>query len=101
MQKVILARGLLRHPRLVLASQPTRGLDVGATAEVHRRLLDARRGGAAIILISEDLDELLALSDRIAVMTRGRLLPPEPVETLTLEALGLRMAGQASEGEAA
>ncbi len=101
MQKVILARGLLRHPKFVLADQPTRGLDVGATAEVHRRLLDARRAGAAIVLISEDLDELLALCDRIAVMTGGRLLAPEPVETLTLEALGLLMAGQAQDGEAA
>jgi general nucleoside transport system ATP-binding protein len=67
---------------------------------VHRRLVEARRRGAAVVLISEDLDELLALSDRIAVMTRGRLLPPEPVERITLEALGLRMAGQATESEA-
>ena len=72
-QKVILARVLDREPRLVLANQPTRGLDVGATAEVHRRLLDARERGAGILLISEDLDELLALSDRIAVIARGRL----------------------------
>ena len=63
---------------LILANQPTRGLDVGATAEVHRRLLEARRRGAAILLISEDLDELLALSDRIAVMTGGRLSRRSP-----------------------
>ena len=61
-----------REPRLVLANQPTRGLDVGATAEVHRRLLEARERGVAVVLISEDLDELLALSDRIAVIARGR-----------------------------
>jgi simple sugar transport system ATP-binding protein len=96
-QKVILARELGREPRLVLANQPSRGLDVGATADVHRRLLDARRQGAAVVLISEDLDELLALSDRIAVLTQGRLSPAEPVESLTLERLGLLMAGHTEE----
>ena len=71
-QKLILARVLGREPRLVLANQPTRGLDVGAAAEVHRRLLEARaRGAGVILLISEDLDELFALSDRIAVITAG------------------------------
>jgi simple sugar transport system ATP-binding protein len=100
-QKVILARGLSRKPRLVLANQPTRGLDIGATAEVHRRLLEARRRGGAIVLISEDLDELLALSDRIAVMSRGRLSPAEPVERLTRERIGLLMAGQGMEDQAA
>ena len=72
-QKLILARVLDRKPRLVLANQPTRGLDIGAQTEVHRRLLAAREAGVGVILISEDLDELTALSDRIAVMTGGRL----------------------------
>jgi simple sugar transport system ATP-binding protein len=97
-QKVILARVLDRKPRLVLANQPTRGLDIGATADVHRRLLDARERGAGVLLISEDLDELLALSDRIAVLAGGRLSPAEAVETLTLERLGLMMAGQGGPG---
>ncbi len=92
-QKVILARVLDRSPRLILANQPTRGLDIGAAAAVHRRLLSARERGAGIVLISEDIDELLGLSDRIGVMARGRLSPPEPVETLTLERLGLLMGG--------
>jgi general nucleoside transport system ATP-binding protein len=92
-QKVILARELGRDPKLVLANQPTRGLDVGATAEVHRRLLEARGRGTAVMLISEDLDELLALSDRIGVMAQGTLSDLEPVETLSLERLGLLMAG--------
>ena len=65
-------------PRLILADQPTRGLDVGAVAFVHGRLLDARRRGAGIVLISEDLDELLRLSDRVAVMHRGRLSETMP-----------------------
>jgi ABC-type uncharacterized transport system ATPase subunit len=94
-QKVILARVFERRPRVVLANQPTRGLDIGATAEVHRRLLEARERGVAIVLLSEDLDELLALSDRVAVMVAGRLSAPQPVETLTLERLGLMMAGHA------
>jgi simple sugar transport system ATP-binding protein len=94
-QKVILARVFERAPRVVLASQPTRGLDIGAAAEVHRRLLDARQRGVGIVLISEDLDELLALSDRIAVMVAGRLGTPHRVEDLTLERLGLMMAGHA------
>ena len=94
-QKVILARVFERAPRVVLANQPTRGLDVGATAEVHRRLLEARARGVAIVLISEDLDELLALSDRVAVIARGALSPPLAVESVTKEQLGLMMAGHA------
>jgi len=94
-QKVILARVLDRAPKLVLANQPSRGLDVGATEEVHRRLLEARARGAGILLISEDLDELLALSDRVAVMARGQLSEPEPTERVTIERLGLMMAGPA------
>ena len=94
-QKVILARVFERNPRVVLANQPTRGLDVGAISEVHRRLLEARERGVAIVLISEDLDELLALSDRVAVIARGALSSPLPVESVTKERLGLMMAGHA------
>ncbi|MFO1070545.1 MAG: hypothetical protein U1E14_18665 [Geminicoccaceae bacterium] len=94
MQKLILGRVMAPQPRLILANQPTRGLDVGAVAYVHDRLLEARGDGAAVVLISEDLDELLALSDRIAVMYRGRLSRPEPTGRLTLARLGLMMAGQ-------
>ena len=93
MQKAILARALDGEPRLVLANQPTRGLDVGAVAEVHRRLLAARLRGAAIVLITEDLDELFALADRIAVMFRSRLTEPCAAEDVTLKRLGLMMAG--------
>ncbi len=76
MQKLILGRVMSKQPRLVLANQPTRGLDVGAVAYVHEQLLAARSRGAGLLLISEDLDELLALSDRICVMFRGRLSAP-------------------------
>jgi simple sugar transport system ATP-binding protein len=94
MQKVILARVLDRAPKIVLANQPSRGLDVQATSQVHRRLLEARDRGAAIVLISEDLDELFTLSDRIAAIHHGHLTTALPVEALDVRAVGLMMAGQ-------
>jgi simple sugar transport system ATP-binding protein len=98
LQKVILGRVLTRRPRFLLACQPTRGLDVGAVAEIHRRLLDARAEGAAILLISEDLDEILALSDRVAVIHAGRLTEPTAREAVDIRRIGLLMTG---DGEAA
>lgn len=94
MQKLILGRILSVKPRLIVANQPTRGLDVGAIAYVHGRLLEARENGAGILLISEDLDEVLALADRIAVVYRGRLSQPRPASEVTVRELGLLMAGQ-------
>ncbi len=92
-QKMILARVFERSPKLILANQPTRGLDMGAAAEVARRLLEARSRGAAIILISEDLDEILSLSDRIMVIHDGELVE---ADTRDRETLGLMMAGEAA-----
>jgi simple sugar transport system ATP-binding protein len=97
MQKLILGRVMANTPRVVLANQPTRGLDVGAVSYVHEQLLAARKRGAAILLISEDLDELLALADHIAVMHRGSLSAPMPREKVTVQRLGLMMAGQGFE----
>ena len=97
-QKLILARALSRDPKLILANQPTRGLDEGAIAYVHERLLAARRGGAGILLITEDLDELMALADRVAVMYRGGLSKSLAVGEVTVPELGLMMAGQGAEG---
>jgi ABC-type uncharacterized transport system ATPase subunit len=96
-QKVVLARELSRAPRVVIAAQPTRGLDIGATEYVRIQLLEQRRGGAAIMLISEDLDEILALSDRIAVIYEGRIMDILPRENATPARLGLLMAGVYSE----
>jgi general nucleoside transport system ATP-binding protein len=73
-QKLILAREFSRRPSIIVAHSPTRGLDVRACAAVHGRLLAARDAGAAVVLISEDLDEVLGISDRIGVMTRGRIV---------------------------
>jgi simple sugar transport system ATP-binding protein len=93
MQKLILGRTLSENPSLIVASQPTRGLDIGAVTYVQERLLEARAAGAAVILISEDLDEILDLCDRVAVMHRGRLSPPLPRAEATVARLGLLMAG--------
>jgi simple sugar transport system ATP-binding protein len=92
-QKLLLARELSGEPRVIVAVHPTRGVDVGATETIHRLLREQRRRGAAILLISEDLDELLALSDRIAVLYGGRLMGTVPIAEADPEHLGLLMAG--------
>jgi simple sugar transport system ATP-binding protein len=93
MQKLILGRNLAGSPRLILANQPTRGLDEGAIAAVHAELLAARGRGAAILLISEDLDEVLGLADRIQAIVRGRLSEPVAAEAADARRIGLMMAG--------
>jgi simple sugar transport system ATP-binding protein len=107
LQKLILGRALTgAHyresvPLLIVAHQPTWGLDVGAVAAVHRRLLDACAAGAGVLLISEDLDEILALADRIAVMTRGQLTAARPRAAWSAAQLGLAMGGTAAHAPAA
>jgi simple sugar transport system ATP-binding protein len=91
-QKLILARELSRQPKLLVASQPTRGVDIGATEYIHKRLIEQRNQGTAILLISEDLDEVLALADRIAVMYEGEIVGIVPPNT-PVDDLGLMMAG--------
>ncbi|MEM5528269.1 ABC transporter ATP-binding protein [Gammaproteobacteria bacterium AS21] len=93
MQKLILARVLSQQPELIIANQPIRGLDVGAIANVHERLLAARRAGACVILITEDLDELLSISDRVAVMCHGELSPIYNADQITKTQLGSLMSG--------
>lgn len=92
-QKVIVARELARDIRLIIVSQPTRGLDVASIEYVHRRLVAARDGGAAVLLISAELDEAMQLADRILVMYRGRLVGPYEQADVTREQVGLLMAG--------
>jgi ABC-type uncharacterized transport system ATPase subunit len=92
-QKVVLARELSRKPRAIIAAQPTRGLDIGATEYVHDQLLQQRAEGTAILLISEDLDEILAMSDRIAVIYEGQIMGIVKRGEATPEQLGLLMAG--------
>ncbi len=92
-QKLILARELSRRPKVLIASQPTRGVDIGASEYIHQRLLEQRLTGTATLLISEDLDEIRALSDRIAVIYEGRIIGVVSTEEASLEQLGLMMAG--------
>jgi general nucleoside transport system ATP-binding protein len=91
-QKIIVARELATDPRVLLAAQPTRGVDIGAIEFIHRRLITERDGGAAILLVSAELDEVRSLSDRIAVMYEGRIVSFEPPDAPE-EHLGLLMTG--------
>lgn len=92
-QKVVLARELSSHPKVIVAANPTRGLDVGATESVRELLLKAAAEGVGILLISEDLDEVLALADRIAVIYEGRVAGVMPREEADVQHIGLMMAG--------
>ncbi len=92
-QKVIVARELSRPIKLLIASQPTRGLDVGSIEYIHHRIIEKRADGCAVLLVSPELDEILALSDRIAVMYRGRVAAIVDAAHATKEYLGLLMAG--------
>jgi len=94
MQKLILGRNLRERPRILVAAQPARGLDEGAVAAVHGRILEARRQGTAVLLISEDLDEVIALADRIQAIVGGQLSSPIDAEEADARLLGLMMAGE-------
>ncbi len=94
-QKLIMARELSRRPLVLIAAQPTRGVDISSTAYIHERLIAQRESGTAILLISEDLEEICALSDRIAVIYEGRIMGVVRRGEATREALGLMMAGVA------
>ena len=91
-QKVVLARELSRPLAALVASQPTRGVDVGAIEFLHSRLVAERDRGTAVLIVSTELDEVAALADRVAVMYRGRVVGVVPPDT-SREALGLMMAG--------
>jgi general nucleoside transport system ATP-binding protein len=92
-QRLLVGREVFGKPRLLVAVHPTRGLDVAATEEVRRNLLAAREEGLGVLLVVEDLDELLALSDRVVVMYEGRLIDEFPADAVSRDTLGLRMAG--------
>ena len=92
-QKVIVAREFSRHIDLLIASQPTRGLDVGSIEFIHRQIIRMRDAGAGILLVSSELDEVLSLADRVAVMFEGRIIDILPIEEADRDTVGLRMAG--------
>jgi len=93
LQKIILARELSQNPICVIASSPSRGLDVGAMAYVHKRLIDLRQRGAGVLMISEDLDEIFNVSDRIAVIFRGKIVGVFNTNEVNKDKIGLLMAG--------
>jgi ABC-type uncharacterized transport system ATPase subunit len=100
-QKVIVARELSRPVRLLLANQPTRGLDVGSIEYIHSQIVDVRDKGAAVLLVSAELDEIMSLSDRIAVMYHGQIVATLNAKDATREGLGLLMAGSSAAAEGA
>jgi simple sugar transport system ATP-binding protein len=92
-QKLILARELSARPRVLVTAQPTRGVDVGAARYIHERLVEQRDAGTAILVVSEDLDEVLSLADRVLVVYEGEIIREVEPRASTREALGLLMAG--------
>ncbi|MBL8157671.1 MAG: ATP-binding cassette domain-containing protein, partial [Anaerolineae bacterium] len=91
-QKVILARALWRRPTVLIAMQPTRGLDVGAASFIHKRLVEARDQGCALLIVSSELDEIIALSDVISVIYEGRIVETRPTAETNLNRIGFLMA---------
>lgn len=94
LQKLLVGREVAEDPKIIIAAYPVHGLDVGAINSIHKILLEERQKGKAILLISEDIDELFALSDRIAVLYSGKLSAPIPIEQATVDNIGLLMVGQ-------
>ena len=92
-QKVIVAREFSQPVKLLIANQPTRGIDVGSIEFIHNQIIEQRDNGSAVLLVSAELDEIMSLSDRIAVMFDGRIVKTLPIEEATRERLGLLMAG--------
>lgn len=100
LQKFIMGREIMQDPDILVASQPTWGVDAGAASEIHEAIIELARNGAAILVISQDLDELFTIADSIAVISEGTLSEITPVEELTVEKIGLRM-GEKSKQEVA
>ena len=101
LQKFIVGREIMLKPKLMIVAQPTWGVDVGASAVLRQALLDLSRNGVAIVLISEELEELFEISDRIAVLAQGRLSVAQPKSATTAESVGMKMSGLFDESAAA
>jgi ABC-type uncharacterized transport system ATPase subunit len=93
LQRFIVGREILQQPGILVVAQPTWGLDAGAAASIRQALLDLADKGAAVVVISQDLDELMEMADHIAVIANGRLSPPRPVAEVIVAELGLLMGG--------
>jgi len=101
LQKFIIGREILQQPGALVVAQPTWGLDAAAVATVQQSLIDLARNGCAVVIISQDLDELLALSDCIAVIHGGRLSAPQPTDAVSVDAIGLMMGRVVGDQEVA
>ena len=101
LQKFIVGREILQSPQLLIVSQPTWGVDAGAAAAIHEQIQRLISAGAGALVISQDLDEIFALSDRIAVISQGTLSPPRPAGEVTTEQVGLLMGASRSISETA
>jgi len=93
LQKFVVGREIDRSPGILVVNQPTWGVDAGAARTIRQALVDLARAGAAVLMISQDLDEIFEISDRIAVLSGGRLSPAYPVETMTADRIGMLMGG--------
>ncbi len=93
LQKFVVGREILQRPEVLVVNQPTWGVDAAAAAAIRQALLDLASDGAAIIVISQDLDELVEIADRFAALNEGRLSAPRPTQGLTVEEIGLMMGG--------
>ena len=93
LQKFVVGREIESRPNVLVVSQPTWGVDAGAAATIRQALIDLARGGAAVVMISQDLDEIIEISDRIAVISKGKLSDPVPTAETDREAIGLLMGG--------
>jgi ABC-type uncharacterized transport system ATPase subunit len=101
LQKYIVGREIRQHPKVLIAAQPTWGVDVGASAQIRQALIDLRDRGVAVLVVSEELDELIEICDRLAVIAQGRLSPPKSVRETSAEEIGLLMAGAPARVESA
>jgi simple sugar transport system ATP-binding protein len=93
LQKFIVGREMLQQPKVLVVSQPTWGVDVGAAAFIRQKLIDLRNEGVAILVVSEELDELFEISDRLAVIAKGRLSPAKSIAETNVEEVGVWMSG--------
>ena len=93
LQKFVIGREVLQRPDLLVVNQPTWGVDASAAAAIRQALLDLAEGGTALVVISQDLDELMDISDRFAALNEGRLSEPRPAQGLTVDEIGLMMGG--------
>ena len=93
LQKYVIGREVLQRPEVLVVNQPTWGVDAGSAAAIQKAILDLAAGGAAVVVISQDLDELFAIADRVAVMSEGRLSPALPIDEADIQEIGLLMGG--------